>query len=179
LLMTAVFTDAIKCIRILLENTNVDVNFTDNDWFILPVLWLAAFYGKEEAVRELIKSDKIDVHKGAKSTLFKSVDNGYVTIDITGLSPLDAATIELNNLLDKKKNILNTIKTGFTKDDQLEKKIGNYRTIIALLASKGAVYTSTNPPEKMRRRVVRGGGKSKRRRKKIQSKKRRSRKHKK
>jgi hypothetical protein len=87
------------------------------------------------------------------------------------LTPLDAATIELNNLLDKKKP---------STDVSLEKKILNYHTIIHLLKEKGGVSSNkTSNGHEMKRRVVKNGGKSKRGRKKRQSKKRRSRKHKK
>jgi hypothetical protein len=120
-------------------------------------LWLASSLGKVNAVKKLLESTTIDIHKGPPLRTLMEVDNRDVVVDVGGLSPIVAATIELNTLRNKSGS---------------KEKQNNYLNIIALLKMKGATYPF--PDEKateIKRKVVPRGGKSKRRRKKRQSKK--------
>jgi hypothetical protein len=171
LLRTAMYAEAIECMRVLLNIPGVDVNFTDKrrgDRYYFPILWLAAFNGKVNAVNELLKSSGIDVHKGSPwGHTETQVDNGSVIIEVGGLSPLDVATIELNTLRNKPDSIFQNESTTQTKND----KIKNYLNTIALLTDAGAKYSSSDNPDKLKRKVITRGGKSKHGRKKSQSKK--------
>lgn len=166
LLRTAMHAGAIECMGILLKVPGIDVNFTNSD-YKLPILWLAASLGKVNAVKKLLESTTIDIHKGPPLRTLMEVDNRDVIVDVGGLSPLDVATIELNTLRNKPNNIFDS-KSVIQKK---EEKIKNYLTIISLLTAAGATYSSTDPPNKMKRKVIPRGGKSGRRRKKRQSKK--------
>ena len=166
LLRTAMYAEAIECMDILLKVPGIDVNFSNSD-YKLPILWLAASLGKVNAVKKLLESTTIDIHKGPPPRTLTEVDNRDVIVDVGGLSPLDVATIELNTLRNKPNNIFDS-KSVIQKK---EEKIKNYLTIIALLTRVGANYTSSNPSTKMKRKVIPRGGKSGRRRKKRQSKK--------
>jgi hypothetical protein len=130
-------------------------------------LWLAASLGKVNAVKKLLESTTIDIHKGPPLRTLTEVDNRNVIVDVGGLSPLDVATIELNTLRNKPDSIFQNESTIKEKNE----KIKNYLTIISLLTAAGATYSSTDPPNKMKRKVIPRGGKSRRRRKKRQSKK--------
>ena len=171
LLRTAMYADANKCMRILMNIPGVDVTFTDKhlgDRYYFPILWLAAFNGKVNAVNELLKSSSINVHQGPPfRTTLMSVDKGSVIIDVGGLSPIDVATIELNTLRNKPDSIFQNESTTQTKND----KIKSYLTIIALLTDAGAKYSSSDKPDKLKRKVVPRGGKSRNGRKKSQPKK--------
>lgn len=166
LLRTAMYAGAIECMGILLKVPGIDVNFTNSD-YKLPILWLAASLGKVNAVKKLLESTTIDIHKGPPLRTLTEVDNRNVIVDVGGLSPLDVATIELNTLRNKPDSIFDS-KSVIQKK---EEKIKNYLTIISLLTAAGATYSSTDPPNKMKRKVIPRGGKSRRRRKKRQSKK--------
>lgn len=166
LLRTAMYAGAIECMGILLKVPGIDVNFTNSD-YKLPILWLAASLGKVNAVKKLLESTTIDIHKGPPLRTLTEVDNRNVIVDVGGLSPLDVATIELNTLRNKPDSIFQNESTIKEKNE----KIKNYLTIISLLTAAGATYSSTDPPNKMKRKVIPRGGKSKRRRKKRQSKK--------
>jgi hypothetical protein len=166
LLRTAMYAEAVECMDILLKVPNINVNFTNSD-YRLPILWLASSLGKVNAVKKLLESTTIDIHKGPPLRTLMEVDNRDVVVDVGGLSPLDVATIELNTLRNKPDSMFQS--ESITKNKK--EKIKNYLTIIALLTTAGAVYKSTDPPTEMKRKVVPRGGKSKRRRKKRQSKK--------
>jgi hypothetical protein len=170
LLRTAMYADANKCMRVLLNIPGVDVTFTDKhlgDRYYFPILWLAAFNGKVNAVNELLKSSSINVHQGPPfRTTLMSVDKGSVIIDVGGLSPIDVATIELNTLRNKPDSIFQNESTP-----QKKEKIKKYLTIIALLTDAGAKYSSSDKPDKLKRKVVPRGGKSRNGRKKSQPKK--------
>jgi hypothetical protein len=166
LLRTAIYAGAIECMGILLKVPGIDVNFTNSD-YKLPILWLAASLGKVNAVKKLLESTTIDIHKGPPLRTLTEVDNRNVIVDVGGLSPLDVATIELNTLRNKPDSIFQNESTIKEKNE----KIKNYLTIISLLTAAGATYSSTDPPNKMKRKVIPRGGKSRRRRKKRQSKK--------
>ena len=166
LLRTAMYAGAIECMGILLKVPGIDVNFTNSD-YKLPILWLAASLGKVNAVKKLLESTTIDIHKGPPLRTLMEVDNRDVIVEVGGLSPLDAATIELNTLRNKPDSIFQNKSTIKEKNE----KIKNYLTIISLLTAAGATYSSTDPPNKMKRKVIPRGGKSRRRRKKRQSKK--------
>lgn len=166
LLRTAMYAGAIECMGILLKVPGIDVNFTNSD-YKLPILWLAASLGKVNAVKKLLESTTIDIHKGPPLRTLTEVDNRNVIVDVGGLSPLDVATIELNTLRNKPDSIFQNESTIKEKNE----KIKNYLTIISLLTAAGATYSSTDPPNKMKRKVIPRGGKSIRRRKKRQSKK--------
>jgi hypothetical protein len=156
LLRTAMYAEAIECMDILLKVPDIDVNFTNSD-YRLPILWLAASLGKVNAVKKLIESTTIDIHKGPPLRTLMEVDNRDVVVDVGGLSPIVAATIELNTLRNKSGS---------------KEKQNNYLNIIALLKMKGATYPF--PDEKateIKRKIIPGGGKSTRRKKKRQSKK--------
>jgi len=156
LLRTAMYAEAIECMDILLKAPGIDVNFTDSH-YKLPILWLAASLGKVNAVKKLLESERIDIHKGPPLRTLTEVDNRDVTIDVGGQSPIVVATIELNTLRNKSGS---------------EAKQNNYKTIIALLKMNGATYPfpDENATE-MKRKVVPRGGKSRSGRKKRQSKK--------
>lgn len=167
LLRTAMYAEAVECMDILLKVPNINVNFTNSD-YKLPILWLAASLGKVNAVKKLLESTTIDIHKGPPPlrTLME-VDNRNVVVDVGGLSPLDVATIELNTLRNKPNGIFD----GKSVIQKKEEKMKNYLTIISDLVEAGAVYKSSDPSTEMKRKVVPRGGKSKRRKKKRQSKK--------
>jgi hypothetical protein len=159
LLRTAVEKEAIKCMDILLKVPGIDVNFTDSH-YKLPILWLAAFNGKVNAVKKLLESTTIptiNVHKGPPPSTSTQVDNDSVTIDVGGQSPIVAATIELNTLRNKSGS---------------EEKQNNYKTIIPLLKMAGATYPFPDEEAtKIKRKIIPRAGKSRRRKKKRQSKK--------
>jgi hypothetical protein len=165
----AIYKDDVECMTVLLNHMSESININEpEEGRRLPIFWRAAFHGKLNAVILLLEKANVDINQPAPPVTM-NVDNTVINVD--GLTPLDAATIELNNLLDKKKP---------STDVSLEKKILNYHTIIHLLKEKGGVSSNkTSNGHEMKRRVVKNGGKSKRGRKKRQSKKRRSRKHKK
>ena len=166
LLRTAMYAGAVECMDILLKVPNINVNFTNSD-YKLPILWLAASLGKVNAVKKLLESTTIDIHKGPPLGTLTEVDNRDVIVDVGGLSPLDVATIELNTLRNKPDSMFQS--ESITKNKK--EKIKNYLTIIALLTTAGAVYKSTDPSTEMKRKVIPRGGKSTRRKKKRQSKK--------
>ena len=156
LLRTAMYAEAVECMDILLKVPNINVNFTNSD-YKLPILWLASSLGKVNAVKKLLESTTIDIHKGPPLRTLMEVDNRNVVVDVGGLSPIVAATIELNTLRNKSGS---------------KEKQNNYLNIIALLKMKGATYPF--PDEKatdIKRKVIPRGGKSTRRKKKRQSKK--------
>jgi len=159
LLRTAMYAEAIECMDILLKVPGIDVNFTNSD-YKLPILWLAAFNGKVNAVKKLLESTTIptiNIHNGPPSSTSTRVDNDSVTIDVGGQSPIVAATIELNTLRDKSGS---------------EEKQNNYKTIIALLKMAGATYPFPDEEAtKIKRKIIPRAGKSRRKKKKRQSKK--------
>ena len=170
LLRTAMYAEAIECMDILLKVDGIDVNFTDSH-YKFPILWLAASLGKANAVKELLKSTTINIHKGPPLSTLTEVDNRSVTVGIGGQSPLDVATIEWNTLRNKPKPIIIfTSERAIQEEIQKEEKIKNYLTIISYLFAAGANYSSSDPSTEMKRNV-KGGGKSRRGRKKRQSKK--------
>jgi hypothetical protein len=155
LLRTAMYAEAIECMDILLKVPDIDVNFTDSD-YRLPILWLAASLGKVNAVKKLLESTTIDIHKGPPLRTLMEVDNRDVVVDVGGLSPIVAATIELNTLRNKSGS---------------KEKQNNYLNIIALLKMKGATYPFPDEKATEIKRKVKVGGKSRHGRKKSQSKK--------
>jgi len=155
LLRTAMYAEAIECMDILLKVPGIDVNFTNSD-YKLPILWLAASNGKVNAVKKLLESTSINIHKGPPPSTLTEVDNRSVIVDVGGLSPIVVATIELNTLRDKSGS---------------KEKQNNYLNIIALLKMAGATYPFPDEEATKIKRKVKGGGKSKRRKKKRQSKK--------
>jgi len=165
LLRTAMYEEAIECMDILLKVDGIDVNFTDSH-YKFPILWLAASLGKANAVKELLKSTTINIHKGPPLNTLTELDNRSVVVDVGGLSPLDVATIELNTLSNKPDSILQSESVIQIKKE----KIKNYLNIISYLAVADANYTSSDPSTEMKRKI-KGGGKSRRRKKKRQSKK--------
>jgi len=171
LLRIAMYKEAIECMDILLKVDGIDVNFTDSH-YKFPILWLAASLGKANAVKELLKSTTINIHKGPPLGTLTEVDDKKVVVDVGGLSPLDVATIELNTLRNKPKPIIIfTSERAIQEEIQKEEKIKNYLTIISYLFAAGANYSSSDPSTEMKRKVVPRGGKSRRGRKKRQSKK--------
>lgn len=159
------YEEAIECMDILLKVDGIDVNFTDSH-YKFPILWLAASLGKANAVKELLKSTTINIHKGPPLNTLTELDNRSVVVDVGGLSPLDVATIELNTLSNKPDSILQSESVIQIKKE----KIKNYLNIISYLAVADANYTSSDPSTEMKRKI-KGGGKSRRRKKKRQSKK--------
>jgi hypothetical protein len=159
LLRTAMYAEAVECMDILLKVPGIDVNFTNSD-YKLPILWLAAFNGKVNAVKKLLESTTIptiNVHKGPPPSTSTRVDNDSVTIDVGGQSPIVAATIELNTLRDKSGS---------------KEKQNNYLNIITLLKMANATYPFPDEEAtKIKRKIIPRAGKSRRRKKKRQSKK--------
>ena len=170
LLRIAMYKEAIECMDILLKVDGIDVNFTDSN-YKFPILWLAASLGKANAVKKLLESTTINIHKGPPSGTLTEVDNRDVIVDVGGQSPIVVATIELNTLRNKPKPmIIFHSERAIQEEIQKEEKIKNYLTIISYLFAAGANYSSSDPSTEMKRNV-KGGGKSRRGRKKRQSKK--------
>jgi hypothetical protein len=165
LLRTAMYKEAIECMDILLDVSGIDVNFTDSH-YKFPILWLAASLGKANAVKTLLKSTTINIHKGPPLGTLTEVDNKSVVVDVGGQSPLNVATIELNTLRNKPNGMFD----GESVIQIKKEKIKKYDEIIEFLTKAGAKYNSSDSPTTMKRKV-KEGGKSRRRKKKRQSKK--------